>query len=114
MVSCGNDEGDACEGEEGGRGLSSSCLESGFGKVETGSCEGHAEDEEDVGQDGAKHGSLDKTELILVQGGDTDNELDSVSEAGCQLGSMTQQTWRSRDHPKSGRDPWKAAQCCHL
>ena len=44
------------------------------------------QDEQDVGKDASQHGRLDQAELVLLQGDDTDQEFDGVTECRVQEG----------------------------
>lgn len=62
-------------GQEHNRGrVGGSCgLEGRLRTLKTGSEEGAAEDEKDVGEDAAKHAGLDNAEFTLVEGDDAHN-----------------------------------------
>ncbi len=49
--------------------------------------EAHAENEQQVGQDGPKKGSLDNADLILGQGNDENDEFDCVTKGDVEKGA---------------------------
>ena len=52
-----------------------------FTEAKTSQKEGHAKNEKQVGQDGAKNRSLYNANLIFGESNDEDNELDCVAES---------------------------------
>jgi hypothetical protein len=76
----GKDTNDASQGQERARSLGSGDLKVGLLEFPTGSEEGAAEDEEEVGEDGAEHRGLHDPELIVDESDDADDGFDGVCE----------------------------------
>jgi len=97
VVSSRDDEGRSAEDHERRAGLGGGDLEVGLLELVAGGEEGAAEDEEDVGEDGAEHGGLNDAELALGEGENADDGLDSVCKSARSTGCLPQRAnWSLR------------------
>jgi hypothetical protein len=86
LTGSGDDESDTSERHDPRRSLRSGHPEGRLLVNRPRRSERTTQDEQDVGEDASQHGRLDQAELVLLQGDDTDQEFDGVTECRVQEG----------------------------